>query len=80
MRSKATVYERRRRRLKYKGKERDFLGGMLEQRAAQMRKTADELEQNTKIIGDRALELLKDFEYRAEEGPLFSYATFREWG
>jgi hypothetical protein len=37
-----------------------------QQRAAQMRNTADELEHNTKIIGDRALEILKDFEYQAD--------------
>jgi outer membrane murein-binding lipoprotein Lpp len=60
--------EKRRNRLKYTGTERNFLADLLEQRVSALAAKADGLEEEMKV-GDRALEILRQFAYEAEELP-----------
>ncbi|HEY6925976.1 MAG TPA: DnaJ domain-containing protein [Steroidobacteraceae bacterium] len=67
LRDKAAMYERRRKRLKYSGKDRNFLLDTLEQQIAAMKQSAATMETESKAVGDRALEILKDLSYDPEE-------------
>lgn len=66
LRTKAAVLEQRRKRLRYKGTDRNFLLDVLEQQIGAMKEGAARMETESKAIGDRALELLKDFSYHPE--------------
>jgi len=63
MRQKVTVYERRRKSIKYKGKESNFLLDLLEQRITALTRTAEMMETESKAVGDLALQMLREFEY-----------------
>lgn len=73
LRQKVTVYERRRKRVKYKGAERNFVHDLIAQQIAAMTQRADAMEAEAQAVGDRALELLKEFSYEPEQQTSVSF-------
>lgn len=57
--------EKRRKRLNHTGKGRNFIDGLLVQRIGQCTERVEKIEEEIKL-GDRALELLKEFSYEAD--------------
>lgn len=65
-RQKAQKLERHRKRVRYKGEERNFIVDGLDQRISALTQQADQAEEALKA-SDRALELLKDFSYETDD-------------
>lgn len=85
LRGKVGKFERRRKRLKYTGNERNFLADLLDQQIAGMTHKAAEMEADANAVGNRALELLAAFAYDPEVPAtevftvLFANTTTSQW-
>jgi len=71
-REKIKILEKRKKRIKYTGKGHNLLLEVLQQKIDALSKMAGNVETEAKEVGDRAIEMLREFAYEADAMPPIS--------